>query len=347
MDSASETVSSAPGEYAKLTKVQKLAVFLLMLHPDNATRIMKQLGQQELEAVAAEMTRFTAIGQDLQMEILREFSGVAVEAGTAISVEVDGVKSLLEKSVGPFRASDIISRVTPTRPPVAAMQHIAEMDARHIYNQLRHEQPQTIAMVASYLPPEKTSQLLSLMQPEVRDRVIERLATLSPTSAEVVESVVELLHRKVAAHRPRPLNQTGGLKVAADVLNALPKNVSKSILVSLKERNPELGEAVLKKMFTFEELERLNPKTLQKILQTVDTRTLTVALKTASEKLKNSLLSCISKRAAETVREEISFLGQLKAKEIEAAQFQIIDVVRQLEGEGEIDLDELRQNAQP
>jgi flagellar motor switch protein FliG len=344
MSAVNETLAPVSNEYASLTKVQKLAAFLLMLTPDNATRIMKQLGQHELEAVATEMARFTAINQELQMEVLREFSDVAVDAGTTISVEVEGVQNLLEKTVGPYRASDIMSRVTPVRPPATAMQQIAEMDAHHIFNQLRHEQPQTIAMVASYLPPEKTSQLLSLMHPEVRDRVIERLATLSPTSAEVVESVVELLHRKVVAHRPRPLNQTGGIKMAADVLNALPKTVSKSILVSLKERNPELGDAVLKKMFTFEELERLNPRTLQKILQTVDTRTLTVALKTASEKLKNALLSCISKRAAETVREEISFLGDLKAKEVEIAQMQIIDVVRQLEGEGEVDLDELRQN---
>jgi flagellar motor switch protein FliG len=328
-----------------MTKVQKLAALLLMLIPENAVQILKQLDESELEAVALEMTKFTAISQELQWEILREFSAVAVDAGSAISVGVQGVQNLLEKSVGSYRASDIVSRFSPTRPPQAAMQQFLEMDARHIFNQLRHEQPQTIAMVASYLTPEKASQLLSLMPPEARDRVVERLATLSPVSVEVVENVVEVLHRKFAGNRARELNQTGGLKVAAEVLNALPKTSSKSILASLTERNPELGAAVLKKMFTFEELERLDPKALQRILQTVEMRTLTVALKTASEKLKNTLLSCMSKRAAETVREEISFLGSLKAREIEAAQSQIIDVVRQLEAEGEVDLEEIRQKA--
>jgi flagellar motor switch protein FliG len=247
--------------------------------------------------------------------------------------------------VGVVRASDILGRVSPARPTVAAMQQIVEMDARHIFNLLRREQLQTIALVVSYLNPEKASQLLSMLRPELHEQVIERLATLAPTSVEVVENVAELLHRKFSANRTGALNQTGGVKAAAQVLNALPKNLSKSILISLKERNAELGEAVREKMFTFEELNRLEPKTLQKLLQSVDMQTLTVALKTASEKLKNKLLACISKRAAESVREEMEFMGPIKLREIDAAQSKIIEVVRQLESEGEIDLEELRQDS--
>jgi flagellar motor switch protein FliG len=113
----------------------------------------------------------------------------------------------------------------------------------------------------------------------------------------------------------------------------------------LRERNSDLAESVSKKMFTFEELEKLDIKALQKILQTVDVRTLTVALKTAGEGLKAKLLSCISKRAADNVREEINFMGPLKLSEIDAARSQIIDVVKQLEGDGEIDLDDMRQGS--
>lgn len=225
------------------------------------------------------------------------------------------------------------------------MEQIVEMDVRHIFNVLRHEQIQTVALVVSYLPPEKASQLLALVRPELREQVIERLATLAPTSIEVVESVAEEIHRKLSANRTRALNQTGGIKVAAQVLNALPKNVADSILLSLRERNADLGEAVLRKMFTFEELERLSPKTLQKILQEIDMRTLAVALKTASDNLKHALLSCISKRAAENVREEISLLGPLKLSQIDGAQMEIIETVRRLESEGSIDLDEIRQKS--
>ena len=344
MDS-SHTESTLPQDFTQFSHAQKLAGLLLILDPENATQIMKQLDERDLETVSSEMTKFRTISRELQAFVLSEFSGVAVEAVSAISVKSDSVQHLLEKSVGAFRASSIIGRVLPTRTPASAMQRMLEMDARHIFNQLRYERPQTIAMVVSYLTPEKCSQLLSLMQPEQRDQVVERLASMSPTSLEVVENVVEVLHRKFAHNRVRAMNQTGGAKAAAQVLNAMPKPLSKSILDSLKERNPDLSQAVLQKMFTFDDLERLDSKILQRILQAVESRTLTVALKGAGEKVSQKLLSCLSKRAAESVREEISFLGAIKAREIEAAQMQIIASVRQLEAEGEIELDETQATA--
>jgi flagellar motor switch protein FliG len=342
-------IEEAPGqeatEFSKLSQLQKLAGFLLMLEPDNAARILEQLEPSELEAVSAEMAKFSVISQPLQDEILAEFMPVALQAATAVPGGVDRAKVILEKAVGLFRASDIIGRVSVRRPTVAAMQEIVEMDPRALHNVLRHEQLQTIALVVSYLPAGKASELLNLVRPELREQVVERLATLSPTSLDVVESVAESLHARLAGNPTRAMSHTGGVKVAADLLNALPKKVSDSILNGLRERNAELGEAVLKKMLTFEELEKLDAKTLQKILQEVDFRSLAVALQTASAGLKNKLLSSISKRAAENVREEISFLGTIKISQIEGAQMEIIETVRRLEGDGTIDLEQIRKKA--
>jgi len=332
--------SDIPNDISKFTSTQKLAALLLILDSDNSAQILRQLDERELEAVTLEMAKFKTISGDLQSGILAEFSNVALDAASSISVKVEGVQTLLEKSVGLFRASDIMCRVMPTRAPASAMQRILEMDARHIFNQLRHEQPQTIAMVASYLAPTKTAEILALMNEDLRQQVVERLASMSPTSVEVVENVVEVLHRKFTNNSIRRLNQTGGARVAAEVLNAMPKPMSKAIISSLKERKPELGKIVLQKMFTFEELERLDVKILQKILQSVEMPVLTKALKTASEKLTKKLLSCLSKRAAESVREEISYLGPLKLRDIEAAQTQIIEVARSMENEGEVDFEE-------
>jgi flagellar motor switch protein FliG len=329
---------ATPAEVGKMTKVQKLAALLVMLGPDSASQILKHLDEHELETVCTEMAKLTFISQDLQQEILREFSDVTVQASSAILGGVDFTKGTLEKSVGLFRASNIISRVAPTRTPFAAMQQIVEMEARQIYNLIKSEQPQTIALVVSYLTPEKSSQLMLLLRSEVRDQVIERVATMSPTPIEIVERVVEVLNQKLGGRHTRALNQTGGVKTAADLLNSMDKNLSKSLLIGLEERNPELGAAIRQKMFTFEDLVLLDPPSLQKILREVETRDLAVALKTASDKLKTALLSCISKRAAETVNEEISFMGPLKLRDIEGAQARIIEVVRRLESEGEIDL---------
>jgi flagellar motor switch protein FliG len=133
------------------------------------------------------------------------------------------------------------------------------------------------------------------------------------------------------------------LKAAADVLNALDKNLSQSVLVSIEERNPSLSQAIQQKMFTFDDLARLEVSQLQRILREVEMRDLAVALKTASEQVSKALLAGVSKRAAENVREEMSFLSTPKLKETQAVQTRIIDIARRLESEGEIEIDRTKE----
>jgi flagellar motor switch protein FliG len=330
---------TAPLDITRMSKVQKLAALLIIIGPESAAPILKSLEDHELDAVSSEMAKITMIDQELRNDILKEFSEVAVQASTSVLGGVPYAQSALEKSVGLFRANNIVSRVAPTLPPVPALQAIIELESRQIANLLKGEQPQTIAVVMSYLGAAKSAQVLTFLPPEIREQIIERLATLAPIPIEVVEKVMDLLKDKVGTRRTRALNQTGGLKVAAELLNALDKNTSKALLIALEEHNADLGAGIRQKMFTFEDLAALDSTSLQKILREIDMRDLAVSLKTASEKVKTALLSCISKRAAETVNEEMSFMGPLKTKEIEGAQQRIIEVVRRLESEGEIELD--------
>lgn len=193
--------------------------------------------------------------------------------------------------------------------------------------------------MVSCLRPDKASELLALLRPELRDQIIERLATLEASPVEVLDRIVEVVNRRLQGRTERGMHQSGGLKTAADVLNALNKNLSKTIISSLEERNAELGQAIRQKMFTFNDLIRLDLSALQKVMREVDIRDLALALKKADEALKAKLLSAVSKRAGETVMEEMSFMGSVKLKEIDAARIRIIEVVRKLEGEGEIDLE--------
>ena len=173
---------------------------------------------------------------------------------------------------------------------------------------------------------------------EIRDQVVERMAQLAPTPIEAVEKLVAILNKKTGVKQTRALNQTGGLKATAALLNALDKNVSKALLVSVQERNPELVQSIQQKMFTFADLANLETPALQRILREVDMRELAISLKSASDELKTLLLSSISKRAAETVKEEMGIMGPLKLRDIEAAQNKIIEIVRRLEAEGEIEI---------
>jgi len=334
--------AEAGTENAALNKMQKLAALLVMLGTDSAAQILKQFQPREIEAISREMARFNLITRRQQQEILQEFSEVAVAASTSISAGVEVTRNTLERALGSFKASDVMGRVVSTRAPLGAMQTIADMDPRSIFNLIRDEQAQAITFVISHLSPEKAAQVLALLRTEQRDMVIDRLATLAPTPVEVGEKVVEVLNAKLGVKQTRAMAQTGGITSTADVLNAMDKAVSRECLASMEERNPELSTAIRKKMFTFEDLLLFEAPVIQRIMREIDMRDLTLALKKASEPLKRLMLSNISRRAAESVTEELAFLGHVKLRDVEAAQFRIIDAVRKLEAEGEIDLDEAR-----
>jgi len=343
MPATIETAPEAATENVALNKTQKLAALLIMLGPESAAVVLRQFQPREIESVSREMARFNLITRDQQELILEEFSEVAVAASTAVSAGVEVTRNTLEKALGSFKASDVLGRVISARAPLAgAMQVIADMDPRHIFNLLRDEQVQAITYIVSHLSPEKAAQVLNLLRADQRDQVIERLATLAPTPVEVAEKVVDVLNAKLGVKQTRALTQTGGLTTAADILNAMDKTVSRTLLTSIEERNPDLSVAIRKKMFTFEDLLLLGAPSIQRIMREIEMRDLTLALKKASEPLKKLLLSNISRRAAESVQEELAFLGHVKLRDVEAAQFRIIDAVRKLEVEGEIDLDEAR-----
>ncbi len=323
----------------QLTQSQKLAAFLIVMGEDAAADIIKNFDDNERELVCAEMANLPVLDANMQGDVLQEFTGMAVEAQSGISGSVDFTRAVLEKSVGLFKAAEIIGRVGTARTSVATMQQIIDLDSVSICNLLKEEDPQTIALVVSYLPALKGSEVLMSMPEKVREMVVEKLATLESTPIEVVETLGEVLSSKVGERVSRALNQTGGEKSAAAVLNAMSKDERKKLLDSMDERAPDLVRSIRMKMFTFDDLQTLDVKTIQKIMREVDASKLAVALSAATDTLKEAMLGSLSKRAAENVREEIDNMGKISLREVEANQNSIIDVVRQLETEGEISLE--------
>jgi flagellar motor switch protein FliG len=338
-DTPPSTTAKA-AETAAMSKVQKLAALLVLIGPESAAQVLKGLGEEEIETVTAEMAKIGLLSQEVQREVLREFTDVAVQASTALRGGADFANSALERAVGVYKASNIMGRVAPSRAPGGAIQQMAELESGQVFNLIKHEQPQMIALVLSQLSADKASRVLAQLRAEIREEVVERLAGLGPTPIEVIETVVGVLNQKLGTAPARAIRHSGGVKAAAALLNALDKDLSKTLLGSIEERRPELGRAIRQKMFTIEDVAGLDSAALQKILREVDMRDLAMALKSASERLKSALLGCISKRAAETVNEEMSLMGTIKQREIEAAQIRIVDVVRRLEAEGEIELSE-------
>ena len=324
----------------KLTASQKLAAFLVVMGEDAAAEILKNFDDNERELVCAEMANLPLLDSNQQGAVLQEFTGMAVEARSGISGSVDFTRAVLEKSVGLFKAAEIIGRVGTARTSVATMQQIIDLDATSISNLIKEEDAQTIALVLSYLSSAKGSEVLMTLPERQREIVVEKLATLESTPIEVVETLGEVLSAKVGEKVSRALNQTGGEKSAAAVLNAMNKEERKKLLDNIDERQPDLVRSIRMKMFTFDDLQTLDVKTMQKIMREVDAGQLAIALKAATTTLRDAMLGALSKRAAENVNEEIEGLpDNLSMRAIEQAQNSIIDVVRQLETEGEISLE--------
>ncbi|HVM59875.1 MAG TPA: flagellar motor switch protein FliG [Verrucomicrobiae bacterium] len=322
-----------------LTRPQKLAALLIILGPDSAAEMLRGLDERDMAAVTAAMAELPVIDQRFQREVLREFSDVAVTASVGVAGGAEFARAAIEKALGTTGMRQFMGRFA-VGGAVSPIYLLAEKEVRQLYNALKSEQPQTIALVVSFLDRRKASELIGTFPEETRARIVERLASLVPTPVSVVDTIAQRLLTRIGTHTALPFNQTGGVQPTATVLKAMDRNTSKALIEAIERNNPELGKSIRNQMFTFADVAKLDVAALQKILREVDSRALATALSNANDALKAKILSGLSKRAAEAIQEEMSFLGKVKAKEIEVAQQGIIEIVRRLEAEGQIEIPE-------
>jgi flagellar motor switch protein FliG len=299
---------------------------------------MRHLDDTDIELVCREMSQYTMVSEPLRQKVLEEFSPLIGESIAATMGGLDYARRALEIARGDYKAGSIIGRLGPAGSAVEVIKDISEMEGRQIYNLVKNEQPQTISFVLSYLDGAKSAEIFALLSPDLREEVIERLGTIDSTSLDLVSKIVRNLGKHFD-NKVRPTyHRSGGVRAVADLLNGVDKEMSKNLLARLEERNGQLGAAIRKKMFSFEDLGRLQGSDLQRVLREVDSANLATSMKSASEPIKEKIFGAISKRAAESLRDEIGMLGPVRLKDVEVAQDAIIQVVRRLEEEGSISL---------
>ncbi len=327
-------------DYSKLSRLQKLAVFLICIGPDSASEVLKQFDDTEVENLCREMAGFPMIPEAVQKQAFDEFSGVVATSVQSAAGGIGFAQRTLELAKGGHKASAIIGRVGPVvGTSIEVIKDISEMEGRQIYNLIKHEQPQTISFILSYLEPAKAAEVFPLLSPDLREEVLERLGTIESTSIELVNKIARGLGKHFDNKNRPAFHHSGGVRAVAGLLNSLEKDLSKTLLGRLEERNATLSAAIRKKLFSFEDLNRLAPADLQRILREVDSSNLAISMKSASETLRTKVFAGLSKRAAEGLKEEIELLGPVRLKDVEAAQDVIIQAVRRLEEEGQISID--------
>jgi flagellar motor switch protein FliG len=327
-------------DYGKLSRQQKLAIFLIIIGPEAAAEVLRQFDDAEIELICREMSTFTVVPSEVQKLSLEEFSSLIAKSVSTALGGLGYAQRTLEIAKGDYKASTIVGRIGPVvGTSVEVIKDISEMEGRQIFNLVKHEQPQTISFLLSYLDSAKSAEVFALLGPDLREEVIERLGTIESTSLELVSKIARSLGKHYDTKVRPAFHRSGGVRAVADLLNQLDKEMSKNLLARLEERNATLSAAIRKKLFSFEDLLRLQPADLQRVLREVDSANLAIAMKSASETLRERIYGSISKRAAETLKEELEMLGPVRLKDVEVAQDAIIQVVRRLEEEGQITLE--------
>ena len=326
-------------DYTKFTRQQKLAAFLVVIGAESAADVLNHFDDAQVEAVCREMSALPMIPEAMQKLVVEEFAGVVAHGASAALGGADYAQRTLGIAKGDRRASAILDRVGHPNTSNVVVKEIADMEGRQIYNLIRYEQAQTIAFVISYLDSTKASEVFGLIGPESRDEVLDRLGSIEATSTELANKVAHNLCSRFDSKARPAMSRSGGVRAVADILNLMDKETSKTLLSRLEERNAKLSAAIRKKLFGFEDLNRLQPADLQRVLREVESGSLAISMKSASETLRAKFYGAISKRAAESLKEEIEMLGPVRLKDVEVAQDAIIQVVRRLEEENQITLD--------
>ena len=332
-------MATSAANYPKMSRVKRLATFLVVIGPEAAANVLKEFDDEQIEAISREMTHISAIEEAIQKQAVEEFSAVVLSSYGSILGGPNYTRKALEIAKGDFKATSILERIAPTGNTGEVIKEIEQMEPRQIFNMIKTEQAQTIAFVLSYLENDKAGPILGMFNLEVREEVIERLGMMEPTSLELINKVANSLSKNLDTKQKSTMKKSGGIRMVADLLNTLEKEDSKAILTNIEERNPNLGAEIRKKMFSFDDLIRLSLPDLQRIMREVDSNDLTVSLKSATENLRDFVLQAVSKRAAETLLEELEMMGPVKLTEVEGAQERVIQVVRRLEEQEEISLD--------
>jgi flagellar motor switch protein FliG len=324
-------------DYSAMTKAQKIAAFLIVIGPDAAAEMMKHFENAEVELICRELASLNVLDERTQRAVLQEFASVISEGATSLLGGLQFAQTTLERARSGCDALTILDRIVPESRAPDGGDEIRQLELREIAGLIKTEQPQTIAFILANIEPAKAAEVLKLLTAEQREEVAERLGSMEETSRLTVSRIAKNLNRKPNRNlAPERLQHSGGVKTAATILNLLDKESRKLLLTRLEERNADLGAAIRKETFSFDDLGRLDATDLQRVVREIDAADLAKALKAAKPALIDVILKSISKRAAESVREELDMLGQIKPKEISAAQDRIIQVVRRLEEAEEI-----------
>ncbi|MBI5837327.1 MAG: flagellar motor switch protein FliG [Candidatus Eisenbacteria bacterium] len=320
---------------SQLTGAQRAAVLMVSLGPEDSARVLKEMPPADIESLTLEIARLGDVPSELRHQIFEQVGKEAMTRENFVEGGLPYAQQVLERALGGDRAREIVNRVQGSV-ETTGFEMLRNFETAHLVNFIRNEHPQTIALILAHLRVPQAAEVLSMLPPETQPEIVARLATMDHISSDTISEIESVLSQNLVSVESQSASEVGGVQVVADLLKRLDRGVERNILSTLDRENPAVSQQVKNLMFLFEDIGRIDDRGIQRLLKEVDTKELALALKAASEELKNLIFRNMSERAVEILKEERDRMGPVKLKTFEEAQRHVIDAVRALEEQGEI-----------
>jgi flagellar motor switch protein FliG len=318
---------------ATLTGLQKAATLVVAVGEERASELFRHLGEAEIEQLSLEIAKARKVPNETCREVISEAVEHVIAEGYVAEGGVDYARGVLERSIGGERAAEIIGRLAATieRRP---FEFLRRTPPEQIHVFLRNEAPQTVALVVANLHTTLAAEVLSLLDADQQAEVARRVATMNETRPEIVAEVEAVVRSKLSSVIAQDYAAAGGVQSLADILNQADRPTERNVLDQLAKVNAELAEEVRLLLFTFEDIAKLDDRSIQTVLKEVDQKDLAIALRGVEDEVREKIFGNMSERGAELLREEISFQPPQRRRLVEEAQGRIVGVVRTLEDSG-------------
>ncbi len=318
-----------------ISGAKKTAILMLTLEADQATELMKRLPRENIEEVSREIASMREVSNEMRQQIFSEFYNMALASNYLNEGGLEYAKMLISRSVGEDEAKRLIKQVTQ-QVQTTPFSFLQRAESENVLTFIQDEHPQTIALILAHLPPAKASEVLVGLPNAKQIEVVKRIANMEQTNPEVIKEVERGLEHRLSDIVSQTFEKAGGVPNVAEMLNLADRSTEKAIMEGLEADDPDLVEGIRRLMFVFEDIMLVNDKGIQSVLKEIENDVLALALKTASDDLKQKIFKNMSERASQLIQEDMQFMGPVRVSDVEAAQQKIVDVVRKLEDSGEI-----------
>ncbi|NMC74077.1 MAG: flagellar motor switch protein FliG [Geobacteraceae bacterium] len=313
----------------------KAAILLLYLGPEATSKVFEHMEDLDIKRISQSMARLGHVPRNTIQEVVNEYIDITDPETGIFSQGEEFVRKILEKALGPAKAEMLLKELSVANyGDMTDM--LSNMDSKTIANFLSQEHPQTIAVILAKLKAKHTSEIIGYLPQELQAEVVMRIADVDQVSPEIIAEIEDVMRRELSAAGGVQRFKVGGVEKVVDMFNHFDRSREKQILDKLDVLKPPLAEVIRKHLFTFEDFIHLDDRGIQAIMREVSNDTLTLALKAATDELKEKIFRNISSRAGEMIKEDLEVMGPVRLSDVERAQSEIIKIVRRLEEEGQL-----------